>query len=139
MENATKALIIAGAILISILLVTMGITLLSGTNGLTKNNASKMSQIEVEEFNGQIEMGLGPNVRGSDVETMLKNVQAKFRDDEELKNSLTITYSGGDNNDIEAILGKVKSTLRYDVSEHTKNPDTGLYEKVDIKPKTTKP
>lgn len=132
MENATKALIIAGAILVSILLVTMGITLLSGTNGLTKNNASKMSQLEVEEFNGQIEVGLGTNVRGSDVITMLKNVQAKFRDDEELKNSLTITYNGGDANDIDAILGKVKSTLRYNVSNHPKDDSTGLYKSVDI-------
>ena len=132
MENATKALIIAGAILVSILLVTMGITLLSGTNGLTKNNASKMSQLEVEEFNGQIEVGLGTNVRGSDVITMLKNVQAKFRDDEELKNSLTITYNGGDANDIDAILGKVKSTLRYNVSNHSKDDSTGLYKSVDI-------
>lgn len=135
MENATKALIIAGAILVSILLVTMGITLLSGTNGLTDSNASKMSQLEVEEFNGQIETGLGPNVRGSNVETMLKNVQAKFRDNEDLKESLKIQYNGGSENDIEAILKEIKPTLRYDVSEYEKSPDTGLYTKVNIKKK----
>ena len=42
MENATKALIIAGAILVSILLISIGIALINSNKDVT-NSASKLS------------------------------------------------------------------------------------------------
>lgn len=43
MENATKALIIAGAVLVSILLISIGILLINNNKGIT-NSATNLSE-----------------------------------------------------------------------------------------------
>ena len=45
MENASKALIIAGAILLAILIITLGIVIYQQASGVINN--SSMSQVEV--------------------------------------------------------------------------------------------
>ena len=51
MENASKALIIAGAILLSILLITLGIMIFSQAQDTIHN--SGMTQAEITTFNNQ--------------------------------------------------------------------------------------
>ena len=51
MENASKALIIAGAILLSILLISLGIMIFNQAQDATKN--SGMSQAQVSTFNNK--------------------------------------------------------------------------------------
>lgn len=139
MENATKALIIAGAILVSILLVTMGITLLSGTNGLTDSSKNQMSQLEVSEFNGRLEVGIGNNVTGSNIKTMLETIAAKARDDESFLgdgNMITVSCLGTDltKDNINDNMDKIKSTTRYKVTA-TKDNNSGMYNNIVIENK----
>lgn len=130
MENATKALIIAGAILVSILLVTMGITLLNGANGLTSSNKSTMSELEVRQFNGRLAGGIGSNVTGSDLESMLETIEAMKREDPEL--DMTVTLNGTDiTADIAGGIKTIKRTARYTV-EDGKNQETGLINSITI-------
>lgn len=141
MENATKALIIAGAILVSILLVTMGITLLSGTNGLTDSSKNQMSQLEVSEFNGRLEVGIGKNVTGSNVKTMLETIAAKVRDDESFLGEgcmITVECLGTPltKDNINENIDKIKPTTRYEV-QATKNNDSGMYDTIKILNKPT--
>ena len=49
MENASKALIIAGAILLAILLITLGILVYNQAAGVINSNA--MSEVEQQQFN----------------------------------------------------------------------------------------
>ena len=49
MENASKALIIAGAILLAILLISLGIMIYTQASGVVNNNA--MSEVEISSFN----------------------------------------------------------------------------------------
>ena len=49
MENASKALIIAGAILLAILLITLGILVYNQAAGVINSNA--MSDVEIQQFN----------------------------------------------------------------------------------------
>ena len=51
MENASKALIIAGSIVIVILLITMGIVLINSARNNVKNNTDIISQQSVQIFN----------------------------------------------------------------------------------------
>ena len=51
MENASKALIIAGAILLSILLISMGIIVYR--NASSTINSADMSETETQTFNGK--------------------------------------------------------------------------------------
>ncbi len=53
MENATKALLIAGSILIAILLIAMGVKIFSSTSGTTKSAQSTMDATAITTFNTQ--------------------------------------------------------------------------------------
>lgn len=53
MENASKALIIAGAILISILLISIGILLINSGKDITSTGVSQMASQEIQSFNSQ--------------------------------------------------------------------------------------
>ena len=53
MENASKALIIAGAILIAILLITIGIILINSGRNVVDTGVATMSSQAIQAFNGQ--------------------------------------------------------------------------------------
>ena len=75
MENASKALLIAGAVLIAILVVSLIVYLaVSGGNILvsnTKNNSS-----EIKAFNSKFTKYEGDTISGIDVKQLLKDVNA---------------------------------------------------------------
>lgn len=71
MENASKALIIAGAILISIVLVSVGVLVVRNLN--TDEAFSQMDQQVIDSFNSKFVDPAGPNVRGTVVKTMISN------------------------------------------------------------------
>ena len=52
MENASKALLIAGAILICILLIAIGMYIYNSANATIKSAASQMSQQEKDIYKG---------------------------------------------------------------------------------------
>ena len=78
MENASKALIIAGAILLSILLISLGI-MIFGQAQDTVNN-SGMSQAEIQTFNNKFLKYEGVR-KGSVVKTLVSEVIASNADD----------------------------------------------------------
>ena len=53
MENASKALIIAGAILISILLISIGIILINSGKDITETGTSGINSQKIQTFNAQ--------------------------------------------------------------------------------------
>lgn len=53
MENASKALIIAGAILIAIVLISVGILIVQGAQSTIDSGISQMNQQEKDVFNAQ--------------------------------------------------------------------------------------
>ena len=65
MENASKALIIAGAILISILLISIGIMVINSAQGLTETASKSMDKQTLDAFNAQFTAFEGDNVRGA--------------------------------------------------------------------------
>lgn len=73
MENASKALIIAGAILISILIITLGIIIYRQAAGIVNTDA--MSAVEIESFNTKFTQYEG-NQRGSTVRAIYSSVLA---------------------------------------------------------------
>ena len=53
MENASKAVLIAGAILVSILVISISVFVYTKTSGSAKSNIDSLSTIEISEFNSQ--------------------------------------------------------------------------------------
>lgn len=74
MENASKALLIAGAILLSILLITLGIMVFSNAKG-TINDVNLDAQ-QVQAFNSKFIMYCGNKVSAAKVNALVEAVTA---------------------------------------------------------------
>ena len=94
MENASKALIIAGAILLAILIISLGIMIYNQASGVVNNNA--MSEVDISSFNQKFTQYSGTNVRGSQVNALLSQIQTNnvtYQDDETRQVKLTVNAS----------------------------------------------
>ena len=74
MENASKALIIAGSILLSVLIVSLGIMVFQ--NAKNTAGSSNLSKQEIETFNSQWQSYEGTNKTASEVKSMIQAVIA---------------------------------------------------------------
>ena len=79
MENASKALIIAGAILLAILLISLGIMIFNQAQDTV--SSSGMSQAEVQSFNSKFTKYEGDAIRGSQVKSLIQEVRASNSSD----------------------------------------------------------
>ena len=75
MENASKALIIAGAILISILLISIGIMLINSGREVTETGTASMGSYKIQSFNSQFSMYEG-NRKGSELKNIFNTVKS---------------------------------------------------------------
>ena len=71
MENASKALIIAGSILIAIMIISLGIVIFNNFGGNAKKMAN-MDKQEIAAFNSKITPYVGNHVSGTQVNTLLQ-------------------------------------------------------------------
>ena len=78
MENATKALIIAAAILIAIVLISLGVFVLGQGSTMVKEN-SDMSAEQVTTYNAEWEAYLGDSVSGTRVKQLINAVNQHNR------------------------------------------------------------
>lgn len=124
MENATKALLIAAAILIAIVLISLGVYVLSQGTSMVKDN-SDMSDVEISTYNTKFEAYTGTNVSGSKVKQLINTVEQHNRANEE-DASKTITFEG----DLDTV-SEIKSGGAYkvEVVEYTSG---GLIHKIKI-------
>ena len=83
MENASKALIIAGAILLSILLIGLGMMVYSKAKGTLDDTG--IDDVAVQTFNSKFSDYEGTNVSGASVNALLTTIVNNNR-----------TYSGND-------------------------------------------
>ena len=74
MENASKALIIAGAILLSIVIISLGLVVVNNVRD-TINNTNMDAQ-EVEAFNGKFTPYGGEKVSGTKVKALINVVSS---------------------------------------------------------------
>ena len=70
MENASKALIIAGSVLIAILLISLGLFIFKTTSGVTNQTQDLGKTLEVQQFNSQFLKYIGTSVKGNEVITL---------------------------------------------------------------------
>ena len=142
MENASKALIIAGAILIAIVLVSVGVIVVNSLN--TDNAVSTMTEQEINAFNAKFESSTGTNVSGSVVKSLLSTVITNNSTNaRQIKISAAFSYTDStgksvkrsdkdvtDANSITAIKNAISTGSRYEVSPVYTN---GLITSITIK------
>ena len=73
MENASKALIIAGSILITILVISLGVMVFNNMSSNVRDNAN-LDEQERGAFNAQISPYLGQNTSGSQVNVLIQRI-----------------------------------------------------------------
>ena len=140
MENASKALIIAGAILISIVLVSVGVIVVQSLN--PDEALSQMDQQQVDSFNSKFVSAAGSSVRGTVVKTMISNAITSNGNNEDSKQIYIIldgskttgvdTSKGNNNSEILSKLSnEIITTHRYTVE--LGYASNGIVNKITIK------
>lgn len=73
MENAVKALLIAAAVLIAILIISLGLVVYNKASE-TANNAGDLSEYEIQQHNEKFTRYQSTNASGAEVNAMLTTV-----------------------------------------------------------------
>ena len=102
MENATKALLIAGGVLVVIILIALGISLLNSTSGTTEQVKSSLSAQEILIFNSQFQQYDGTQ-RGSAVKSLIRLVQQNNTNVNGIARSVRIAYQPSASGKIETV------------------------------------
>lgn len=122
MENASKALLIAGAILICILLIGVGMMIFQSAQGTISEAVSQMSSSEKDMFNQQFKQYEGTRVNGSQVKALINKINNNNNQLEDNKDPKYVTYAGPE---------KINTAQTYTVTVTDENKD-GLMDKVTV-------
>lgn len=128
MENASKALIIAGAILLAILIISLGIMIYNQASGVVNNNS--MTEVEVTTFNQKFEQYLGDKVRGANVNSLINAVNTNNMSTDDTSKQVTLegATAGSDKITYEKDK-KTGATYKVKVTKYTKG---GLISSITI-------
>ena len=143
MENASKALIIAGAILLAISIIGIGMFVFSGVSD-TITDSLDMSKDQINAYNQTFENYMGKQ-RGSNVKSLIKEVRSHNLGAEDDSKKIALKSgpapesqeyaagqtSGTSTSDINEIYNDVQSGKTYTVS-FGYDPDSGLLTAVYI-------
>ena len=135
MENASKALILAGAILIAIIIISLGVMIFRNMSSSVTNNTS-LDRQTIAAFNHKIEPYTGENKSGSQVNT-LRDIAISINNNAKIQGgslqNVTMTIDGDvatkydSASDTVTINRNVKAeTGKFYEVKPEYNPDTGL-------------
>lgn len=122
MENASKALIIAGAILLAIVIISLGLIVINNTRETVDN--ANLSEQQIQSFNAKFASFEGANIPASRVNTLIQQVIASNQ---------TMLDEGKDYKTYSIIIdfvpanGTVTSGNRDRYVFSTKKDNTGIY------------
>ena len=101
MENASKALIMAGAILVAILIVSLGVLIFNNFSKSVKDSAN-MDEQAIANFNSKLTPYMGDSISGSQVNALIQlviSINTSAHNSNELGKGVIISYpsTNGDN------------------------------------------
>lgn len=134
MENASKALIIAGAILLSILLISLGIFVF--TQAQDTMGSINLNEQEVMAFNNKF-IAYEGDIRGSQVKQLLQAIRTNNDATEQEGTNRKISLTGTLGTD-PTKTASIKTGAMYTVTLGYDNK-TSLVNTIDITAKTTTP
>ena len=124
MENASKALIIAGAILLAILIISLGILIYNQASGVVTNNS--MDEVSIQTFNNKFLQYAGEQ-KGSAVRSLLSQVNASNATDG-TPGTVTVAY---EDSVTEASI-QAGDTYEVKIEMDSSTGGTGLVKKITI-------
>lgn len=109
MENASKALLIAGAILIAIILIGIAVAVITSTSNIQDQAGSTTDKMAIQTFNSQFLSYEGTGVSASQVTQLKSAIKANNAQDQ--AHTITINKNGQTEAGITVVSG-----AKYDVS-----------------------
>lgn len=94
MENASKALLIAGAILVCILLIGVGMLVYTSAQGAIGEGVNQMTSQEKDLFNQQFLQYEGTRVSGSNVRALINKVNSNNTQNADMPEKLVVIKKG---------------------------------------------
>ncbi len=138
MENASKALLIAGAILIAILIIGIGMMVFNGIGSITGQQEAKVDAMAIQMFNAEFEGYRGTNVSGANVKALINSINASnasYANDESrqitAKDGSVVTGTTWSKGNPVKLTGTIGSNYRYIVDFETES-GSGFINKVSI-------
>ena len=156
MENASKALIIAGAILLSILIIAIGMFIYTSSQSTINDSLTQMNTQEIEAFNGQFTIYGGAQT-GAKLKSMIGTAIANantYKEEYAKLPSITIDKcsnanaagcnalqpngSGGDSKNLNDYINQLAYIRNHLENKHTYTVDfqyssNGVLTKIEIK------
>lgn len=118
MENASKALIIAGSILVSILLISIGVFIINSISGTQSSMEDTMGTQAIETFNSVYTAYVGSQ-SGSNVRSLLNKI-ATNNSKTPVTHLINVTTGGGtevnDPGEISKLAAQIVSTQTYTIT-----------------------
>lgn len=133
MENASKALIIAGAILIAITLISIGIMVITSANGVVDSSQKLMDQQAIQAFNSKF-MNFAGKQRGSTVRSLMQTVIANNGTNDDDTSNVAVSFEG-QVKDPQTVLASVNSSKYYNITidvYDNKATNPGLVKQINI-------
>ena len=131
MENASKALIIAGAILLAILIIGLGIFIYRQAANTVSDTG--MDQLSIQQFNGQFENYIKTNVSASNVRALLDTVSSNNATSE---TKVSVKWKTNMPTDVveDSLVTKdqLSSAVKYNVTDNSNTSKTGLITEIYV-------
>ena len=130
MENASKALIIAGAILLSILIIGLGMLIFNQAKDAISNTG--MDKQKVDAYNSEFEAYVGDNVNGTRVRSLIDTVRThniSNVDDDTLKISVNNSTEASQLNNLKKSY-KAGNIYKVEITEYSST--TGYITKITV-------
>ena len=125
MENATKALLIAGSILIAILLIAVGVRIFNSTQGTADNAETTMNATEIATFNNKF-LKYNGKQSGSQLKSLANEVIAH-----NANSTRKVSFAGKtDSSDIILAISSVDSMKSYNITITDSNPKDGYIDTI---------
>lgn len=111
MENASKALLMAGGILISVIILTIAVTLYSLYSGQAKEYGEIISTTEIQKFNSKFDVYLGrDDIAPQEIATVI-NLAKQYDNTVEIKVGMNKVQFAGENTPEKFIADNFNSTF----------------------------
>lgn len=121
MENATKALMIAGAVLIAIMIIGVGMAIFSNGQKVIDDAQGGLQDYASQQFNSPFEAYEG-NKKGSEIKQLISKISTSNANNEGINDDKIITFNGKTTpNDLATERAAIVSGKTYTISLQYKN------------------
>lgn len=136
MDNASKALIMAGAILIAVALVSLGVYLYQSAANSVTDSSAWMDSAQVETQNAKFEKYQGSHVKGPEVKALIRAV-GTFNANEIWPEAISFAGSVVSGTGASTQANAIEDRSYYTVTMTQYDTDYGYLEQITIEPETT--